>query len=183
MCLTHVRFDEIENVLASLDMLGVVGPLVAGRRGKALWKWVIVGAQDAVQGALVCAVADTTGTNVLKEESAKKMLEWLSDSSKKYPGEYMADFKTLLMRAAVELPSEDAVDIERLHGLRNGLAHFTPQTWAIELGGLPRFIDAALRLVEKLMRSDKVEHRMTGNKKRRMRDNMWSVRTGLGIKT
>jgi hypothetical protein len=180
--MTHVRFDEIENVLASLDMLAVLTPLVKRRRGKSLWKWVMIGAQDAIQGALVCAVADTTRTNVLRKESAKKMLGWLSDTSKDSPGEYMADFKTLLRLAAIELPSQDAKDIKKLHSFRNDFAHFTPKTWAIELVGLPSIIGAALRVVEELMRSDRVEYRMTGNKKKRIRDDMTSIRTNLGIK-
>ena len=177
--MSYVRFDEIENVLASLDLLATLAPLVKKRRSH--WKWIIVGAHDALQGALVCAVADTTGTNLLSKKSAKKMLDWLEDTSRKYPGEYMADFATLLQRAAVTLPSQDAKDMRKLHRLRNDFAHFTPKGWCIELAGLPRIIEATLRLIERLTQSDRVEYRMTGNRKRRVRSNMKSARRALGM--
>lgn len=179
--MSYVRFDEIENVLASLDLLATLAPLVKKRRSGSYWKWIIVGAHDALQGALVCAIADTTGTNVLSKKSAKKMLDWLEDTSREYPGEYMADFTTLLKRAGVTLPSQDANDIRKLHGLRNEFSHFTPKGWSIELAGLPRIINAALGLIERLMQSDRVEYRITGNKKRRVRSNIKIVRAALGI--
>ncbi len=179
--MSYARFDEIENVLASLDLLATLTPLVKKRRSRSQWKWIIVAAHDALQGALVCAVADTTGTNVLSKKSAKKMLDWLNDTSKEYPGEYMADFGALLKRAAITLPSGDAKDIRKLHGMRNEFAHFTPKAWSIELAGLPRIINAALRLIERLMQSDPVQYRMTGNRKRRVRFNMKSAKTALGM--
>jgi hypothetical protein len=181
--MSNLQFDEIENVLASLDLLAMLSPLVKQRRLRSHWKWIIVGAHDALQGALVCAIADTTGTNVLSKKSSKKMLNWLEDTSKAYPGEYMADFETLLKRAAVTLPPADAKDIKALHGLRNDFAHFTPKGWSIELAGLPRIIDTALRLVEQLMQSDQVQYRMTGNKKRRARGNIEAARAAMGIAT
>ena len=180
--MSDLRFDEIENVLASLDLLATLAPLVKRRRSRSHWKWIIIGAHDALQGALVCAIADTTGTNVLSRKSAKKMLDWLEDTSKEYPGEYMAGFETLLKRAAITLPPGDAKDIKTLHGLRNDFAHFTPKGWSFELAGLPRIIDAALRLVEQLMQSDQVSTRMTGNKKRRARGNIEAARAAMGIR-
>ena len=177
----YARFDEIDNVLASLDLLATLAPLVKRRRSRSYWKWIIVGAHDAVQGAVVCAIADTTGTNVLSKKSGKTVLKWLEDTSKEFPGEYMADFETLLKRALIELPPKDAKDIRKLHSLRNDFAHFTPKGWSIELAGLPRIIEAALRLVERLMQSDRIQYRMTGNKTRRVRDNLKAVRTALGI--
>jgi hypothetical protein len=179
--MSYARFDEIENVLASLDLLATIAPLVKKRRFQSHWKWIIVGAHDGLQGALVCAIADTTGTNVLSKKSAKKMLHWLDDTSKEYPGEYLADFTTLLNLATITMPQQHAKDIKKLHGLRNSFAHFTPKGWSIELVGLPRIIDAALRLIENLMQSDRVVYRMTGNKKRRVRFNIQAVRVALGI--
>jgi hypothetical protein len=177
----YARFDEVESVLASLDLLVVLAPLVNRRQSRSLWKWVIVGAQDALQGALVCAIADTTGTSVLSKTSAKQILEWLADTSKKYPGSFMADFKSLMERAAIKLPAQDAKDIDKLHGMRNDFAHFVPKGWSIELAGLPRMISVALRLVEELMRSERVEYRLTGNKKQRVRDSIKSIRSDLRI--
>jgi hypothetical protein len=110
-------------------------------------------------------------------------LQILEDTSQEYPGEFMADFSTLLKRAAIELVPKDGKDIETLHGMRNDFVHFTPKGWSIELAGLPRIIDTALRLVALLMRSDRVEYRVSGNRKRRMRDQIKAVRTTLGAMT
>jgi hypothetical protein len=180
---SYARFDEIENVLISLDLLATLAPMVRSRRHRSQWKWIIIGAHDALQGALVCAIADTTGTRVLSKKSARAMLDWLEDTSQEYPGEFMADFSTLLKRAAIELVPKDGKDIETLHGMRNDFVHFTPKGWSIELAGLPRIIDTALRLVALLMRSDRVEYRVSGNRKRRMRDQIKAVRTTLGAMT
>jgi hypothetical protein len=44
----YVRFDERTNVLASLQLLELITPLLTER--PALWKWVIIGTHDALQG-------------------------------------------------------------------------------------------------------------------------------------
>jgi hypothetical protein len=46
---SHLRFDQIENVLSSLDLLALVGKLV--RTKPSYWKWVIIAARDALQGS------------------------------------------------------------------------------------------------------------------------------------
>jgi len=92
----------------------------------------------------------------------------------------MADFNTLLKRSALGLSEEDSADIAMLHELRNDFAHFTPKGWSIDLEGLPRIIGKTLGLVEALMQSDRVSYRMTGNKKRRIRDGIRTVRIALG---
>jgi hypothetical protein len=48
----YLRFDEIENVLSSLDLLALVGKLI--RKKPSYWKWAIIAAHDALQGAMVC---------------------------------------------------------------------------------------------------------------------------------
>jgi hypothetical protein len=68
----YVRFDERTNVLASLELLELVTPLLTER--PTLWKWAIIGAHDALQGAMVCALADSTGTSVLEKNSRQKCL-------------------------------------------------------------------------------------------------------------
>lgn len=73
----YVSFDEIEDVLVSVDLVALVAPLVS--KIPSYWKWVIVSAHNALQGAMVCALRDSTGTSVLTEKSERQMLEWLQD--------------------------------------------------------------------------------------------------------
>ena len=71
----HAAIDEIENVLCTLDLLVIVMQHLKKKR--TLWKWALIAAHDALQAAIVCAIADTTGTNVLKKKSSAAMLTWL----------------------------------------------------------------------------------------------------------
>src|SRR3954471_21164368 len=50
----HVHFDEHEDVLASLELVGEIVPLLKKR--PAFWKWAIIGSHSALQGAFVCYV-------------------------------------------------------------------------------------------------------------------------------
>src|SRR4051812_15017130 len=92
----YVRYDEIEDVLSSLDLLAIVVQLV--RKNPSYWKWVIVAAHDALQGAMICALNDTSGVSVLEQKSARKMLDWLETQEGEVPNERLAGFKTLLAR-------------------------------------------------------------------------------------
>jgi hypothetical protein len=49
----YVRFDQYENALLSLELVAHFSPLV--REKPQHWKWIIVGAHDALQDAMVCA--------------------------------------------------------------------------------------------------------------------------------
>jgi hypothetical protein len=73
--LAYIRFDEIEDVVVSAELVAHLAPLLDAH--PSYWKWVIVAAHNAMQGAMVCALADSTGTSVL-DESAKKVLDFLN---------------------------------------------------------------------------------------------------------
>ena len=86
----HVTYDEIDDVLASSDLLAIVTPRLAAE--PALWKWAIIAAQSGLQGAIVCALRDTMGVGVLDEKSACAIIKWHDDREGKYPREKLADF-------------------------------------------------------------------------------------------
>jgi len=153
-----VRFDEREDVLASMDLLELITPLLSER--PALWKWAIIGAQSALQGAMVCALADSTGTSVLTPKSGGKLLKWLQshDSNRGAPPkERLAEFGVLLEKSITELglklSEQQEKDIRRLHDyFRNQFSHFIPMGWGIEKAGLPRIIETTLGAVQMLMK-------------------------------
>jgi hypothetical protein len=76
LAIQSVYFNEIEDVLSSLDLLALVAPLV--RKQPSYWKWVIIAAHAGLQGATVCALRtqDTSGVSVFEKKSARKMLKW-----------------------------------------------------------------------------------------------------------
>lgn len=176
MAKLYLRFDEIEDVLSSLDLLALVAPLM--RKQPSYWKWVIVSAHAGFQGAMVCALRDTAGVAILERECAREMLKWFETRKGERPEERLADFRTLLRRCRkaklmdgqpLKLGNTQADDIMRLHKeFRNDFAHFVPKSWCIEKAGLPRIVRAAVDATEMLMTHSRVARKLNGNKKRRL---------------
>jgi hypothetical protein len=62
------------------------------------WKWVIIATQNAMQCAMVLALAGTDGCGALFPKSQKQNREWLQNPTPDRQTRTMADFKTLLDR-------------------------------------------------------------------------------------
>jgi hypothetical protein len=173
----YVRFSEYEDALASLELVALVAPLV--RDKPQYWKWVIVAAHDALQGAMVCACAVGTGSSVLEKKSAKK----------KSAKEKLAPFGRLLQWCIagrkpildpLVLTPKQRKDIERLHDrFRNDFAHFVPQGWGIEKAGLPRMIRATLDAAGELMHRYYVIGHMDEDQQKRLTDALATARKYL----
>jgi hypothetical protein len=58
----YIRFDEIEDVVVSVELVAYLAPILDAH--PSYWKWIIVAAHSALQGAMVCVLADSTGTSV-----------------------------------------------------------------------------------------------------------------------
>jgi hypothetical protein len=179
----YVRFDEVEDVLSSLGLLALCAPLV--REEPSYWKWAIISAHAALQGAMVCALHDRI--SVLDDKSTRAMREWFDKRTEKAPNERLAHFNTLLRRCCeskgqpLALSQAQLKDIKLLHDhFRNSFAHFVPQSWSIEKAGLPRIVGAAVDATERLMAYPNVVHKLSGNKKRRLESYLGTIRTQLG---
>jgi|SRR5579884_138284 len=174
----YVQFDELEDVLSSLDLLALTVPLV--KEQPSYWKWVIIAAHSGLQGAMVCALRDSAGISILNRKSAREMLEWRKTGIGERPKEFLADFMTLLRRCRkascmeghpLTLSGPQVDDVTYLHGeFRNQFAHFIPIGWSIEIAGLPRIIRAAIDATETLMAHPRVARKLTGNRTRRLAD-------------
>jgi hypothetical protein len=182
----YVRLDEREDVLVSLELVAYVAPLVGEKPQH--WKWMIVGAHSALQGAMVCALADTTGTSILTKKSAIEVLRWFDAdpaTREPQPVERLADFGELLKRCIARsdllvLTAKQRKDIRRLHDhFRNNFVHFTPKGWSIEKAGLSRIVGAAIDAAEVLMRQDNVMVHMDEDQQRRLTDVLTTVRSHL----
>lgn len=162
--IAFAEFDEIENAIVSLELLTEVLPRC--REQLAMWKWAIIIAHDALQAAIVCEVADTTGTSVLSKKSARAMLKWLDDAAGLYPEERLADFGSLLSKS----PLSDAhlqKHILKLHELRNEFVHFTPKSWLLAVEDLPKVV-GSVGLAAFLLLKGRAAYLLTGKKKRRI---------------
>jgi hypothetical protein len=150
------------------------------------WKWMILAAQNGLQGALVCAIQDTSGTSILEKKSAIKVLRYFETLEGELPQEKVADFMTLFRKYRKMYPCKGTIQqlkqVHRLHQeFRNEFAHFVPKGWSIELAGLPAIIETALELIEDAMKQDQVVMRLSGNRKRRLERNLAATRTALGL--
>ena len=85
----QLYFNEYEDVLASTDLLAIVAPGL--RKQPSNWKWMILAAHNGLQGALVCAIQDTSATNILNKDSETKMLNYLEKLDGDQPQEFLAD--------------------------------------------------------------------------------------------
>jgi hypothetical protein len=177
-----LRVDEHTDVLSSTDLLALVGPRL--RKSPSDWKWMILAAHNGVQGALVCAIQDSSGTNILSRQSAIEMLNWLDTLEGDRPKEHLADFGMLVKKFRKKYPAaltpEQHRKVLKLHReFRNKFAHFTPTHWSIEISMLPTLLENALDLIETAMQQDQVTARTNGNFKRRLSGNLAATRTAL----
>jgi hypothetical protein len=185
----YIYFDEIQDVLASVDLVALLAPLI--RDKPQYWKWIITGAHSALQGAMVCAFADSSNTSILTKRSEANMLDWLNAdvaTRGEYPTERLAEFEDLLRRCLqgshnckpLVLTRQQCRDIRRLHReFRNQFAHFIPTGWSIEKVGLSRIIGAALDAVEELMSRWQVTYRMEEDQRERLNKALHTVRLAL----
>jgi hypothetical protein len=181
---SYVQIDETDDVLASLELLKLITPLLEER--PLFWKWTIIAAHSALQGAMVCALNDTTGTSVLTHKSAEKMLDFLQQrdhSAGDYPNEWLADFKLLVEKCSdfLQLTPAQGRDIDRLHELRKQFTHFVPKGWSIERAGLPRIVGTALDLVEHLMKQSRAALDLSEDDQQRLTNTIDRTRTSLGL--
>ena len=73
----YISFNEVGDVLASVDVIAVLAPTLGDNPLR--WKWVILAAHSAMQGAMVCAYADSANTSILSKKSEAKMWAWFNN--------------------------------------------------------------------------------------------------------
>jgi hypothetical protein len=188
----YIDFDERRDVLASLELLALLALKL--HKNPRHWKWVIIAAQSAVQGALVCTLAGTHGIGAYTKDLQKEWIAWYDSREGPPPEQWLERFDTLLKWAcnakrmaiagsgALKLSAGQKRDLRRLHReFRNQFIHFAPQGWSIELAGLPGIILTAIdTTVELMLGQPHIRNHLTGNQIRRIESCVTEVRTALG---
>jgi hypothetical protein len=180
-----IRFNERDDVISSTDLLALVS--VTLKTNPTNWKWIILAAHSGLQGALVCAIQDSTRTNILARASAAATLKWLENTMGVHPSQYLDHFPALIKKfrkkyTDCSITVEQLKDLKKLHQeFRNQFTHFAPMQWSIELAGLPRIAKAALDLIEDAMQKHQVEIHLTCNMKKRLAENLSATREALEI--
>ena len=164
-CCDSLSFNEHEDFLNALEhAVEVACTLKANPQN---WKWLLISIHNALQGALVCTLSGSHGTDALGDRSAKAVWEWhemTRDGTKAPPPtEWLAPPLVLYGRANSKdfmsgsggvpintTPKQDC-DIHKLNTIRNGFAHYPPRHWTIELDGLPRIVLNTVKVIEMLL--------------------------------
>jgi hypothetical protein len=181
-----IRLNERGDVVASTDLLALVAPTL--KTSPTNWKWIILAAHSGMQGALVCAIQDSTRTNVLDRQSAVATLAWLDNPIGDHPRQYLDHYPALLKKYRKKYPDcsitlQQIKDLKKLHSeFRNQFTHFSPMQWSIEAAGLPRITEAALCLIEDAMQKQQVEIHLTLEEKERLANNLKGIRGALEIR-
>lgn len=141
------RTDETEEAVSALEALAEwTGKLLSDI---SYWKWVIIATHNATQGFMVLALRGTNRLTPLRDDIAKKWLE-AHDNKTDYPIEKLDRFLSLykkiksdLMHFYIHSKKLDATQsqdksIRKLNYFRDDFIHFLPQSWSIEVSGLPK---------------------------------------------
>jgi len=129
-----------------------------------LWKWVIIGMDNALQNFMVTALRDTAGYNILDCNSRKAISSRMKNFKPNTPhvekldnyfGLYKGIQSTQMNKYAQSkffIPScvQDS-SIICLHELRNEFIHFVPKAWSLEVTELPDMIIACMEVIDFLV--------------------------------
>jgi hypothetical protein len=180
-------FDEFEDAVLSIELAAEKFQRV--QTSPTLWKWVIVALQNAVQGAMVLALAGTDGCGALYPKSQRQNREWLENPTNIRPRVEIADFNTLLARIqrpemlegpVPQLSEEDCRNLKRLNELRRQFAHYNPTGWGIELQYMVNIVPVAADVFEHLMTTQgRPNIHLTEDQRQRMRLSLATIRATL----
>lgn len=170
--------DEFDDVGASLLILrDCLGHLTSN---PLYWKWAILAAHSALQGACVCFLTRTDGLGALDGESSGKTYEKLygeagngrnlDNPDFRWPRPRVESLPVLLGRLPADLTDDlpDARkdhgfglsgDLQRFHQWRNRFVHFPSTGWSIEMDGLPRIVRRAFDLTSSIIRDGRYQRR------------------------
>jgi hypothetical protein len=186
--MTFCRFDEFEDAVLSIELAAEKFSEV--QNSPTLWKWVIIAMQNAVQSAMVLALAGTDGCGALYPKSQKQNREWLQNPTPERPRRAMADYNTLLawiqqaelLQGPVPpLSEEDCRNLERLNELRRQFAHYNPTGWGIELQYMLNILPVAADVFEHLTETQgRPNIHFTLDQKRRMQGSLAAMRGQFG---
>jgi hypothetical protein len=185
--MTFCRFDEFEDTVLSVELAAEKFQSV--QTSPTLWKWVIIALQNAMQGAMVLALAGRDGCGALYPSSQKQNREWLENPTPIRPRMAMADFNTLLawiqrpelLEGPVpQLSRENCRNLERLNELRRQFAHYNPTGWGIELQYLLNIVPVAVDIFEHLTTTQgRPNIHFTEDQRQRMRMSLATMRATL----
>ena len=157
----YLRTDEYLDAAESLRAAAQFADEARNRAGA--WKWLLIAVHSSAQAAFVLALSRGSFLLALKHSHAKAWLR-AHEGTGSWPAEIHLDyFLELYVKTKQHVvarppsgvlfsctPVHDTA-MERLNFFRNGLIHFVPQGWSIELAGLPQIISSCVEVARYIM--------------------------------
>ena len=148
--------DEMEEAVSALEVLANWSENLTA--DVSYWKWVILATHNATQGFMVLALRGSDRLRPLRDDVAEK---WLvaHENGTDYPTEKLDNFKNLFKKIKsdsmhffihskkLETTGSQDKSIQRLNSLRDDFIHFLPQSWSIEVSGLPMICRDCLDII------------------------------------
>lgn len=143
---SHLLTNEHEEAVLALEFT-TRAVQALGSNGY-LWRWVIVGMHNALQGLMVLALRGGNGLAVLPDATAEEWLKAHREGTKR-PIEQLDSFLNLyrkiksgkmqfFVHSRRFVPSgSQGRSMKLLNRLRNDFVHFLPNSWSLDLTGLP----------------------------------------------
>lgn len=156
----YLETDEKRDVLVSLQELAHQLDRVDDDIW--CWKWAIMAACSAAAGVLVCNLSGSMQIGALNKQAARGTIEAFEHHRKtdrlELPKQVLAPPSELLLRASssdrreyagppLAISAEAKEAFKKIFEIRNEFVHFKPQSWLIEVSGLPQLLRQVMSIV------------------------------------
>jgi hypothetical protein len=159
-----LRTDEAEDVASSIRHCIACYCLI--EQDEHAWKWVALSLHSALQGACVCHLVTTfVPVGAVTKKNTKEWVAYVEasrdDRKLKAPATTLLNLPDLLKKArkprsagdggnasGIAISDSELAWLRRFHNdIRNEFTHFSPKGWAIEVSGIPKLTDLAVRII------------------------------------
>lgn len=169
-----MRLDEKTNTLDYLEKCA----FFIQQEGKMKWKWVIITLRQALYCSCILAIEGSNYDRVLQFDKKKnkhryKLINFPEAIQRIQNGGYMKQFVHSKTATLIDETIKDCNLLNKT--LRNGIEHFIPSGWSIQLSGMPRIIRNVTSIISfLLLESGNV--RLSGYKKRKVKNWINTIR-------
>lgn len=125
----HITFDRMDDVLESLNTF--IASIERSMINHEAWKFAIISAHNALQGAICIALRGTNSFATWKPKHLEKWINKYRHDVDVLPSPHLDYFLELFDKLFSETPNIKRSDVEWLNDVRNNLTHFNTGSYSI----------------------------------------------------
>lgn len=137
----YVQFDRFTDLETSLEQL--LEQIHKEPMTATSWKWTLISAHSALQGAVCIALRGSAGFDTWKRKHLKRWLE-AYENGKELPDPHLDFFMELFDRLFDSNSGIDRNMIFWLNETRNGLVHFNTDSYSVERASIVSAVNEAV---------------------------------------